>query len=106
MLILSQVILSLQLGFAIIPLIHFVSDNRKMKGFAIGKYTKIASWLIALVIVSLNARLVYDEIKGWIETSENPVYLWIFVVPLAVAAALLLLYIIIKPLIEKTMAAI
>ncbi|WP_442787370.1 Nramp family divalent metal transporter [Flavobacterium suncheonense] len=105
LLILSQVILSLQLGFAIIPLIHFVSDNRKMKGFAIGKYTKIASWLIALVIVSLNARLVYDEIKGWIETSENPVYLWIFVVPLAVAAALLLLYIIIKPLIEKTMVS-
>jgi manganese transport protein len=36
LLILSQVILSLQLGFAIIPLIHFVSDNTKMKGFAIG----------------------------------------------------------------------
>ncbi|MBP8066639.1 MAG: Nramp family divalent metal transporter, partial [Flavobacterium sp.] len=105
LLILSQVILSLQLGFAIIPLIHFVSDNTKMKGFAIGKYTKIASWLIALVIVSLNARLVYDEIKGWIETSENPIYIWIFVVPLAVVAALLLLYIIIKPFAEKTMVS-
>ncbi|MEW5676646.1 Nramp family divalent metal transporter [Flavobacterium enshiense] len=104
LLILSQVILSLQLGFAIIPLIHFVSDNTKMKGFAIGKYTRIASWLIALVIVSLNARLVFDEIKGWIETSENPIYIWIFVVPLAVAAVLLLLYIIVKPFLEKTMA--
>jgi manganese transport protein len=37
LLILSQVILSLQLGFAIIPLIHFVSDKSKMKGFHIGK---------------------------------------------------------------------
>ncbi|ESU24280.1 manganese transport protein mnth [Flavobacterium enshiense DK69] len=104
LLILSQVILSLQLGFAIIPLIHFVSDDKKMRGFAIGKYTKIAAWLIALVIVSLNARLVFDEIKGWIETSENPVYIWVFVVPLAVAAALLLIYIIVKPFIEKSMA--
>lgn len=104
LLILSQVILSLQLGFAIIPLIHFVSDDTKMRGFAIGKYTKIASWLIALVIVSLNARLVFDEIKGWIETSENPVYIWIFVVPLAIAAAVLLIYIIVKPFLEKSMA--
>lgn len=102
LLILSQVILSLQLGFAIIPLIHFVSDTTKMKGFAIGKYTKTASWLIAVVIVALNARLVFDEIKGWIETSENPIYIWIFVVPLAVAAALLLLYIIVRPLVKKT----
>ncbi|ESU29893.1 manganese transport protein mnth [Flavobacterium limnosediminis JC2902] len=104
LLILSQVILSLQLGFAIVPLIHFVSDDKKMRGFAIGKYTKIASWLIALVIVSLNARLVFDEIKGWIETAENPVYIWVFVVPLAVAAALLLIYIIVKPFVEKSMA--
>ena len=104
LLILSQVILSLQLGFAIIPLIHFVSDDAKMRGFAIGKYTKIASWVIALVIVSLNARLVFDEIKGWITSSENPIYIWFFVVPLAVAAALLLLYIIVKPFLEKSMA--
>lgn len=104
LLILSQVILSLQLGFAIIPLIHFVSDDTKMRGFAIGKYTKIASWVIALVIVSLNARLVFDEIKGWIASSEHPVYIWVFVVPLAVAAALLLLYIIVKPFLEKSMA--
>ncbi|ESU21904.1 manganese transport protein mnth [Flavobacterium cauense R2A-7] len=104
LLILSQVILSLQLGFAIIPLIHFVSDDTKMRGFAIGKYTKIASWVIALVIVSLNARLVFDEIKGWITSSENPIYIWLFVVPLAVVAALLLLYIIVKPFLEKGMA--
>jgi manganese transport protein len=102
LLILSQVILSLQLGFAIIPLIHFVSDRKKMEGFAIGKFIKIAAWLITLVIVSLNVRLVFDEINTWITSAENPVYLWLFVVPLAIAAALLLLYITIKPFIEKT----
>lgn len=102
LLILSQVILSLQLGFAIIPLIHFVSDKTKMKGFHISKITQIAAWIIATVIVSLNAKLVYNEIDGWLETSENPIVLWFTVVPLAVFFLGLLLYIIFKPFVVKT----
>ena len=102
MLILSQVILSLQLGFAIIPLIHFVSDKSKMKGFHISKTTQVASWIIASIIVSLNAKLVYNEIQGWLETSENPIILWFTVVPLAFGFLFLLLYIVFKPFIAKT----
>ena len=101
MLILSQVILSLQLGFAIIPLIHFVSDKSKMKGFEISALTQGVSWIVALIIVSLNAKLVFNEIKGWLETSENPIILWLTVVPLAVGFLILLLYIIVKPFIAK-----
>lgn len=101
LLIFSQVVLSLQLGFAIIPLIHFVSDKSKMKGFQIGKITQIASWIIASVIVTLNGKLVYDEINGWLETSENPIWLWLTVVPLAFAFLILLLYIVINPFIAK-----
>ena len=101
LLILSQVILSLQLGFAIIPLIHFVSDKQKMKGFAISKITQITSWIVALIIVSLNIKLVYNEIQGWIQTSENPVFLWLTVVPLAIGFLILLLYIVVKPFITK-----
>lgn len=101
MLILSQVILSLQLGFAIIPLIHFVSDKKKMKGFHINRATQIAAWIIALVIVSLNARLVFDEIVGWLETSDNPALLWLTVVPLALGALGLLLYIVFQPFFTK-----
>lgn len=104
LLLLSQVILSLQLGFAIVPLIHFVSDKEKMKGFAIGKITKIASWIVAMTIVALNAKLVYDEIHNWLTTSKEPIYIWIFVVPLAVGASVLLLYIIFKPFLEKRMS--
>lgn len=100
MLILSQVILSLQLGFAIIPLIHFVSDKTKMKGFHISRATQIASWIIAIIIVSLNAKLVYNEIQGWLETSENPIVLWLTVVPLAIGFLILLLYIIFKPFVS------
>lgn len=101
LLVFSQVVLSLQLGFAIIPLIHFVSDNKKMQGFAIGPWTKTASWLIALTIVSLNAKLVYDEITTWITTSEDPIYIWLFVVPVALAAAGILIYIIAEPFVRK-----
>ena len=101
LLILSQVILSLQLGFAIIPLIHFVSDKSKMKGFHISKLTQFFAWLIASIIVSLNAKLVFDEITGWLETSENPIVLWLTVVPLATGFLILLLYIVFKPFITK-----
>ncbi len=106
LLILSQVILSLQLGFAIIPLIHFVSDKSKMKGFHISKPTQIAAWIIATIIVSLNAKLVFDEIKGWLETSDNPMVLWFTVVPLAIGFLILLLYIVFKPFIAKSKISI
>ena len=101
MLILSQVILSLQLGFAIIPLIHFVSDKTKMKGFQISKTTQIASWIVAIIIVSLNGKLVFNEIQGWLETSENPMILWFTVVPIAFGFLILLLYIIFKPFVTE-----
>lgn len=106
LLILSQVILSLQLGFAIIPLIHFVSDKTKMKGFQISRPTQIAAWIIATIIVSLNAKLVFDEIKGWLEISENPLVLWFTVVPLAIGFLILLLYIVFKPFVAKSKISI
>lgn len=101
LLILSQVILSLQLGFAIIPLIHFVSDKSKMNGFHISKTTQAVSWIIAAIIVSLNAKLVYDEITTWLATSEHPTIIWFTVVPLAFSFLALLLYIIVKPFIAR-----
>ena len=69
--ILSQVILSLQLGFAIIPLIHFVSDKEKMGDYAIKKWVQIAAWLVALILVTLNGRLVlhaaidFMKVNNW-----------------------------------------
>ncbi|HQW84375.1 MAG TPA: Nramp family divalent metal transporter, partial [Ferruginibacter sp.] len=63
LLILSQVILSLQLGFAIIPLIHFVSDKKTMGKFAINNLQKIAAWLIASVLVYLNLRMLVNEMS-------------------------------------------
>src|ERR1019366_4391641 len=72
LLILSQVMLSLQLGFAIIPLIHLTSDKNKMGEFVNTIWVKIASWLVASVIVILNANLVIETVTGWVYASENP----------------------------------
>ncbi len=96
LLVLSQVVLSLQLGFAIIPLIHFVSSKKMMNGFHIKWPLRIGSWLITIIIVGLNAKLVYDEITGWLTTSENPIYIWTLVIPAAIGAAVLLIYITFK----------
>lgn len=101
LLVLSQVVLSLQLGFAIIPLIHFVSDKTKMGGLHIKTLTRILSWISVVIIVGLNGRLVLDEISGWLTTSSNPVLLWLTVVPIAIGAGILLVYIGINPIFGK-----
>lgn len=59
LLVLSQVILSLQLSFAVIPLITFTNDKLKMGQFANGKVLKLTSWLVAVIILVLNGYLLY-----------------------------------------------
>lgn len=105
LLVFSQVVLSLQLGFAVIPLIHFTSDKKKMGIFVIKPWIKIAAWVIALIIVTLNVKLVYQEITNWlINAGENAWIIWITVVPVCLAATALLLYITLKPYIERLAA--
>ncbi len=102
LLVLSQVVLSLQLGFAVIPLIHFTSDKKKMGIYAIKLWVKILAWLIAIIIISLNVKLVYDEVLGWLSAAEDNAWiLWVTVIPISFAAFILLLYIIFKPLLDK-----
>lgn len=101
LLILSQVILSLQLGFAIIPLIHFVSDKEKMKQFAIPIPVQLFAWLIALIIVFLNGRMVYAQLMDCF-TSGHLKGIWaVLVVGVVLGAGLLLSYIMIRPLIKR-----
>lgn len=71
LLVFSQVLLSLQLGFAVIPLIHFVSDKQTMGAFAIRWHVKVAAWLIATVLVYLNIRMVYSEASTFIRENQN-----------------------------------
>jgi manganese transport protein len=64
LLVLSQVILSMQLPFAVIPLVSFVASKRKMGNFAISTPIATLAWLVAAVIVSLNVKLLYDTFFG------------------------------------------
>ena len=71
LLVLSQVILSLQLGFAIIPLIHFVSDKKTMGVFTIKPVVQALAWLITTVLVYLNVRMVTEQATAFFITSGN-----------------------------------
>ena len=64
LLVLSQVVLSLQLPFAIIPLIRFTSDRSKMGEFVNRRWENILAWIIAAVIITLNVILVYQVFVG------------------------------------------
>ncbi|MBL8581868.1 MAG: Nramp family divalent metal transporter [Rhizobiaceae bacterium] len=64
LLILSQVVLSMQLPFAVIPLVRFVSDKRKMGALAIPGWVSLLAWLVAAIIVALNLKLLYDTFVG------------------------------------------
>ncbi|WP_033923516.1 Nramp family divalent metal transporter [Sphingomonas sp. 37zxx] len=60
LLVFSQVVLSMQLPFAVIPLVAFTSDRAKMGGFANRPALKWAAWIVAAVIVTLNVKLLID----------------------------------------------
>lgn len=101
LLVLSQVVLSLQLGFAVIPLIHFNSDKKLMKEFTIKLWVKILAWVSAAIIVYLNIQLVVDEISGWIAAAgNNRIYIYMIVIPIALACLALLGYVFIHPFIS------
>lgn len=100
LLILSQVILSLQLGFAIIPLIHFVSDKKTMGEFAIKPLVQVAAWTITAVLVYLNIRMVSGEAFAYFLQPGN--FFWKIIILLSSLIFLaLLLVTILYPLLRK-----
>ena len=64
LLVFSQVILSMQLPFAVIPLVLFVSNRRKMGRFVVPRSVAALSWIVAGIIIALNAKLLFDAIIG------------------------------------------
>jgi manganese transport protein len=64
LLILSQVILSFQLPFALVPLVQFTNDKRKMGEFASSWWVGAFAWITAVGIIALNALLVFLILRG------------------------------------------
>ena len=99
LLIFSQVVLSLQLPFAIIPLLHFVADRKQMGSFAIGRIAKLLGWSAAIVIVGLNAALVVGEVSRRTQGANSMTIIAVYAV--LGALLMLLLYVTFKPLIDR-----
>ncbi len=104
LLVLSQVILSLQLPFATIPLIHMVSDRERMGTFAIGPRLRLAAWGVASLIVGLNVKLVVDEVSAWVASAGPQAWLvQVTLLPLLAVLALLLAYVTVRPFLDPVL---
>jgi manganese transport protein len=99
LLILSQVVLSMQLPFAIVPLIHFTSAKNKMGNFSNPLWVKLAAWISATIIIILNLKLVFDSIVDWAGSS---MWLLVIIVPITLTVLGVLLYIVIVPFFRKS----
>ena len=70
LLVFSQVVLSLQLSFAVIPLVMFTSSHRLMGDFVNPFWLKTLSWIVTLIIVGLNVWLLLETFLGWLFPSR------------------------------------
>src|SRR5579871_4950603 len=104
LLLLSQVILSMQLPFAIIPLIHFTDDRRRMGAFANRIWVRLLAWATAAVIVALNLRLAILSISDWLAGAGAwRTVVWLVTVPVGALLLLLLIWVTLEPLLRRWM---
>ncbi len=105
LLILSQVILSMQLPFAVIPLVHLTSDRAKMGSFANPAWVRVLAWLATAIIVVLNVYLVVETVSGWL--AATGAYRWLVLavaVPLVIGLLAMLAYVAFEPLLSRLRA--
>ena len=105
LLILSQVVLSLQLGFAVIPLIHFVSDKKSMGVFTIKPIIQFIAWLIAAILVYLNMRMVTEQAFDFFASSTN-IFWKTIIITGALLFISLLIVAIVYPILNKKIKAV
>jgi manganese transport protein len=85
LLILSQVVLSLQLSFAVVPLVKFTSSKQKMGPFANPLWVRSLAWIVAVTIMALNGKLVFDQVTEWMEAAGQ----WSWLIALVVTPVFL-----------------
>jgi manganese transport protein len=105
LLVLTQVVLSLQLPFAVIPLVQFTSDPRRMGAFANRRWLRGLAWACVAVIVSLNGLLVAMQIQEWAAQAAGAGWhpLWVYgsVGPAALAVMAFLGWVTAYPLLVR-----
>jgi manganese transport protein len=97
LLVLSQAVLSLQLPFAVLPLVQLTSDRRRMGEFASGPVLKALAWACAAVVIALNAVLIVLQMREWAEGAAEGggSGLWVYgsLGPVVLALALFLAWV-------------
>jgi manganese transport protein len=97
LLVLSQAVLSLQLPFAVVPLLQFTGQRERMGEFANPSWVRVLGWTAAAIIIVLNALLIVLQVSKWVDAAGGTAW-WVYVlVPVAGFCALLLLWLIASP---------
>ena len=95
-------VLSLQLSFAVIPLIKLVSDRRWMGQYVINRWMKLGGWVVAGAIAVLNLKLVYDQLGDWlIGAGLRAWVVGLTALPVILVLVGLLGYVIVVPIVER-----
>lgn len=102
LLLLSQAIISMQLPFAVIPLIHFTGDPVRMGSFRNARWVRLLAWFTAAIIVGLNAWLVVQQIGDWLDSAGRwrPL-VWVVTVPAGILLLVLLGWITLEPFLTR-----
>ncbi|MDD5055665.1 MAG: Nramp family divalent metal transporter [Candidatus Peribacteraceae bacterium] len=105
LIVVSQVILGLQLPFAIIPLLQYTNDLRRMGDFVSSRWVRIAGWIIAGLITILNVVLITGAIRHWSENliaaGRSPIGIQITLWPLLIVALGFLFWLVASPFIGR-----
>ena len=102
LLLLSQAVLSMQLPFAVVPLIHFTSDRARMGSFRNRQWVSALAWITAAVIIGLNTWLLVDTIGDWLASAGAwRTLVWLVCVPTGIGLGLLLIWITAEPWITR-----
>jgi manganese transport protein len=102
LLILSQIILSMQLPFAVIPLIHFTNDKQRMGALANRAWVKILAWMSAALILALNVWLVILSTRDWLnDAGKWRGRLEIGMIPILGGISFLLLWVLFEPVLPR-----
>ncbi len=97
LLVLSQVVLSLQLPFAVVPLLQFTGQRARMGEFANPRWVRVLGWAAAAVIIGLNGMLVSSQLQKWAEAGAEASWIPLAAAPVAAACGLFLLWLIASP---------
>ncbi len=102
LLLLSQVIISMQLSFAVIPLVQFTSDPKRMGEFVNARWVRWLAWLVTAIIVVLNITLASKAVAEWLQSAgEYRLLVWATVPPVCLFVLALLVWITFEPILPR-----